>query len=53
MSQNDSRPTPLVSLRLVELIDRTVEAERRSTQAEFRRCADALEAHARADDLRH
>ncbi len=53
LNENDSRPTPLVSLPLVELIDRTVEAERRSAEAEFRRCADALDAHARADDLRH
>ena len=53
LSENHSRPTPFVSLPLVELIDRTVEAERRSTEAELRRCADGLEAHARADDLRH
>jgi len=53
MSQNDSRPTPLVPLPLVELIDRTVEAERRWTEAEFRRYADALEARSRAEALRH
>jgi hypothetical protein len=53
MSGNDSRPTPFVSLPLVELLARTIEAERRSTEAEFRRCAEALEAHTRAEDLRH
>ncbi len=53
MSDNDSRPTPPVSLPLVQFIDRAVEAERRWMEAEFRRFADALEAHARAEDLRH
>jgi hypothetical protein len=53
MSENDSRRTPLVPLPLVQFIDRTVEAERRLTEAEFRRYAVALEAHARTEDLRH
>lgn len=53
MSENDSHPTPLVPLPLVQFIDRTVEAERRVTEAEFRRFAAALEAHVRAEDLRH
>jgi hypothetical protein len=53
MSENDSRRTPLVPLPLVQLIDRTVEAERRLTEAEFRRYAAALEGLARAEDLRH
>lgn len=53
MSENDSRPIPLVRLPLVQFIDRTVEAERRLTEAEFRRCAAALEAQARAENLRH
>jgi hypothetical protein len=53
MSENDSRRTPLVPLPLVQLIDRTVEAERRVTEAEFRRLAAALEAQARVEDLRH
>ncbi len=53
MSENDSRPTQSVSLSLVQFIDRAVEAERRLTEAEFRRCAEMLDAHARADDLRH
>ena len=53
MSENDSRRTPLVPFPLVQFIDRTVEAERRLTEAEFRRHAAALEAQARAEDLRH
>jgi len=53
MSENDSRPTQSVSVSLVQFIDRAVEAERRLTEAEFRRCAEMLDAHARADDLRH
>lgn len=53
MSENDSRPTPPVSVPLIRFIDRTFEAERRVTEAEFRRCAAALEAQARAEDLRH
>jgi hypothetical protein len=53
MNENDSRPTPLVPLPLVQFVDRTLEAERRLMDAEFRRCDAALEAHARAEDLRH
>jgi hypothetical protein len=53
MRENDSRPTPLVALSVVQFIDRAVEAERRSTEIEFRRCAAALVAYARAEDLRH
>ncbi len=53
MSENDSRRTPLVSLLLVQFVDRAVEAERRVTEAEVRRLAAALEAQARAEDLRH
>jgi hypothetical protein len=53
MSENDSRRTAPVPLPVVQFIDRTVEAERRLTEAEFRRCAAALEAQARAEDLRH
>ena len=53
MSGSDSRPSPLVPLPLVQFIDRTLEAERRLVEAEFRRCDAALEAHTRAEDLRH
>jgi hypothetical protein len=53
MSENDSRRTPSVPLPVAQFIDRTVEAERRLTEAEFRRYAAALEAQARAEDLRH
>ena len=53
MSENDSRTIPPLLLRWVEFVDRTVEAERRLTEAEFRRCDAAMEAHARAEDLRH
>ncbi len=53
MSENDSRRTLLVPLPLVQFIDRTIEAERKLTEAEFRRCDAALEAQVRAEDLRH
>ena len=53
MSENDSRPTPPILLPLVEFIDRTLEAERKLTEAEFRRRDAALQAQARAEDLRH
>ena len=53
MSENDSRSMPFVPVSLVQFIDRTVEAERRLTEAEFGRHAAALEAQARAEDLRH
>ena len=53
MSENDSRPTLFVPLALVRFIDRTLEAERKMTEAEFRRRDAELEAHARLDDLRH
>src|ERR1017187_1448408 len=53
MSENDSRTIPPLLWRWVEFVDRTVEAERRLTEAEFRRCDAAMEAHARAEDLRH
>lgn len=42
LSENDSRPTPSVSLPLIQFVDRTVEAERRLMEAEFRRCSEAL-----------
>jgi hypothetical protein len=53
MGKFDSRQAPLVPLPLVEFIDRTLEAERRWAEAELRRHDTALEAHARAEDLRH
>ncbi len=53
MSENDSRPTPFVPLPLVQFIDRTLEVERKLTEAEFQRRDAALEAHAKLDDLRH
>jgi len=53
MSENDSRRTPFVPLPWVQFIDRSLEAERKATEAEFRRCDDALEAQVRAEDLRH
>jgi|ERR1700687_3681001 len=52
-SVNDSNPTLFASLPLVQFIDRTLEIERKSVGAEFRRCDAALEAHSRMDDLRH
>ena len=53
MSENDLRPAPFVPLPLVQFIDRTLEAERKVTESEFRHRDAALEAHARMDDLRH
>ncbi len=53
MSENESHQMPLVPLPLVQFVDRAVEAERRVTEAEFRRHAAALEAQARVEDLRH
>ncbi len=53
MSENGSQRTPLVPLQVVQFIERAVEAERRLTEAEFRHCAAALEAMARAENLRH
>lgn len=48
MRENDLRPAPLV-----QFIDRALEVERRLTNTEFRRLDAALEAHVRAEDLRH
>jgi hypothetical protein len=53
MSANDPSPSPLTPLPLLQFIDRTLEAERKATEAEFRRCDAALEAQARSDSLRH
>jgi hypothetical protein len=38
---------------LLQFIDRTLEAERKATEAEFRRCDAALAAQSQADGLRH
>jgi hypothetical protein len=53
MNANDPTPIPLDSFPLIQFIDRTLEAERKATAAEIRRCDAALEAQARAEDLRH
>jgi preprotein translocase subunit SecF len=53
MSAHDLHPIPLVPLPLVQFVDRTLEAERRLTEAELRRRDALLEAHVRAEDLRH
>lgn len=53
MSECDSRLRPLVPLPLVQFIDRTLEAERRSIEAEFRRRDAVMEAYVRAEELRH
>jgi len=53
MSESASRPTVLVPSPLIQFIDRTFEAERRLMEAEFRRLDAELEAHIRAEDLRH
>lgn len=53
MSEDDSHRPLYVPLSWVQFIDRTLDAARKVTEAEFRRCHAALEAHARAEDLRH
>jgi hypothetical protein len=53
MSESDSRPTPFVPLPVVQFIDRTLEAERKWTEAEFQRRDAELAAHAQMDILRH
>jgi hypothetical protein len=53
MSEHDLRPTLFVPLPLVQFIDRNLEAARTATESEFRRCDAALQAQARAEDLRH
>lgn len=53
MSVRDSRVTPLVPLPLVQFMDRTLEAERRSMDAELRRRDALLEAQIQAENLRH
>jgi len=53
MSAHDSPLTPLASLPLVQFVDRALEGERKLTDAKFRHRDDALEAHIRAEDLRH
>ena len=53
MSDNDSRTNTHAPLTWVQFIDRALEAERRATEAEFRRCHAVLEEHVRAEDLRH
>jgi|SRR5580658_44984 hypothetical protein len=53
MSAEGFRPTTFTSAQLVQFFERILEAERKLTEAEFRRCDAALEAHSRAEDLRH
>jgi hypothetical protein len=53
MSAKDPGRAPFVSSPLLQTIDRALEAERKMTEAEFRRCDAALEAQARAENLRH
>ncbi len=53
MNEDDSRQSAFVPLPLLQFIDRTLGEERRSTDAEFRRCDALIEGHARAEDLRH
>jgi hypothetical protein len=50
---NNLHPSLFVPLPVVQFIDRTIEVERMSTRAEFRRCDAALDAHSRMDDCRH
>jgi hypothetical protein len=53
MSDDDSHRPPFVLLSWFQFIDRTLEAARKTTEAEFRRCDAALEAYSRAEDRRH
>ncbi len=53
MSANDPSLARFGSLPLLQFIDRALEAERKATAAEFRRCDAAMEAQAQAESLRH
>jgi Rps23 Pro-64 3,4-dihydroxylase Tpa1-like proline 4-hydroxylase len=53
MSANDPGLGRFGSLPLLHFIDRTLEAERKATEAEFRRCDAALAAQSQAEGLRH
>ncbi len=52
-SANDPSLSRFGSLPLLQFIDRTLEAERKATEAEFRRCDAALAAQSQTDSLRH
>ncbi len=53
MNEVESPLNQLMSLQLLQFLDRAMEAERRATAAEFERCDVAMKAYARAEDLRH
>jgi len=53
MREYESRISPLVPLPMVQFIDRTLLAERRSIEAELRRRDALLDAHIQAENLRH
>jgi hypothetical protein len=53
MNVNDPSLVRVASPSLLQFIDRTVKAERKVTEAEFRRCDAALETLAQTDSLRH
>jgi preprotein translocase subunit SecF len=53
MGEHDPRRASQVQLSLVEYIDRALEVVSSTTEANFRRCEAAIEAQARAENLRH
>ena len=53
MNENNAHSALLVPLPVVQFVDRTLEAERKWTEAEFQRRDSELEAHAEMDILRH
>jgi predicted phage tail protein len=53
MNEDETRPGLLIPSTLLRFIDRSLESERRATEAEIRRCENAIEAYARSEDLRH
>jgi len=53
MSAKDSNRAELATLPLLQFIERTLESERKATEAEFRRCDATLAALVQTDSLRH
>jgi hypothetical protein len=53
MSANNPSKAGLTALPWLQYVERTLEAERKATEAEFRRCDAALAAQSQTDSLRH
>ncbi len=53
MKENEATRELPIKIALLDFIGKTIEAERKVTESEFRRCDAALEAHTRTEDMRH